>query len=266
MKNILNQTLIFCCFFILLSCSNDMSKSSRIKDSTALKNIHNIALINFSILRDCTIGSGEDVGFVDNEESIRHWGKGHLLFIYDIVKTHKSPSFLDLNEMIKSNNYKNLKLSNTYVTNRIESLPHWLSPGKNFMKTFESLGVVELNSNNSIAYCDSLNTDAVLSIEVTYGLEDGFNIPILGNFIKPNWTAFCNVNSNLFNSKGDLVWHYEFKVDSPIKVKANKSLNLILYSTSSITGKQTSELLTSVEEYSSKKLTDALFGDLLDTN
>ncbi len=140
------------------------------------------------------------------------------------------------------------------------------SKEKHYMNTYDGFGVSKLNSDNSKEFCNSLNTDAVLSIEVTYAMSSSFNIPVLGNFIKPNWTASCDVNSKIFNSKGELVWNYEFSVVSPLKLKANKSLNLILYSSSSITEKQTDELIKSVVEYSSKKIIDSLYGDISNDN
>jgi len=264
MKNLFKIAIFSIFIFMLSSCGDDMSRDSRIKDNIALKSIKTIALLNFSINSDCTIGSGEDVGFVKNVETIKYWGKLHLLSIDSIIKTNKSPTFLDLNKMIKSKEYQNFNLQHSYLTNRIESLPRWISPGKNYINTFEGLGIIKANTTNSKMFCETLKTDAILSIEVTYGLDESFNIPILGNFIKPNWSSFCKVNSDLFNTKGDLVWHYEFKVDSPIKIKANKSLNLVLYSNSSITGKQSDELLKSVELHSSKKIIEALFGDIND--
>lgn len=263
MKKIYVFTILVFGVFFISSCDDDMSRSNRIKNNIALRNINSIALINFSINRVCSIsGAGDDVGSVDNNDIIQEWGKCHLWLFYEIIKTHKSPKFLDLNEMVKSNYYQTLKLENTYIANRRESLPVWLSPGIHFVNTFNGLGIVLLNSENSKHFCNSLNTDAVLSIQLTYGLIEGINFPILGNFIKPKWRAFCKIKSELYNNDGELVWHYEFQVDSPLKIKANKSLNLILYSSSSITGKQSFELIKSVQDYSSNKIINALYSDI----
>ena len=64
------------------------------------------------------------------------------------------------------------------------------SKEKHYMNTYDGFGVSKLNSDNLKEFCNSLNTDAVLSIEVTYAMSSSFNIPVLGNFIKPNWTAY----------------------------------------------------------------------------
>jgi hypothetical protein len=247
---------------IIQACSHDMPKEDRVINDAELKRIKNIALINFSINRNCTIGSGEDIGFVDDLEQIRYFGKYHLAGIYELTKSSKSPSFLDLNQMVKSENYKKLELPNYYVKGRNEKLPKWLSPGKHFMNIYEGVGIIKLNHENSRKICTSLKTDAVLSVEVTYALDNSFNIPILGNFIKPKWSAQCKIKSELYNSQGELIWQYESVDDSPIKIKANKSLNLVLYSSSSITGKQTEELIRSVADYSSEKIMDTLTSDL----
>lgn len=257
------KLVIFAFVVVIISSCDDMSSNSRIKNNIALKKINKIALMNFSIMKDCSIsGEGDDVSYIKNGEITQEWGKYHLFFLNEIIKTRKSPMFLDLNEMVKSDIYQNFKLENTYIANRKESLPVWLSPGVHFVNTFKGVGIVLINSTNSRKFCKSLNTDAVLSIQLTYGIIEGINFPIFGNFIKPKWKAFCKIKSELFNNVGELVWHYDCLVKSPLKISANKSLNLILYSSSSINGKQTYELIKSVQEYSSNKIINALYSDI----
>ena len=115
MKNFVELALITYCLFLLTSCTDDMSRSRRIINEAALKNVENIALISFAINSECSIGSGEDAGSVNNHELIRDWGKFNLSYLNDHLKSVKSPNFIDLDKMINSENYKKLKFENTYL-------------------------------------------------------------------------------------------------------------------------------------------------------
>jgi len=259
MKPIVPFFIFTTCLLILTSCG---STKSRIRDANGLRQIKQIALINFAIGQNYTIGSGSKEKVAKNTENSKAFGKIHLVNMSNIIKDKKFPSFLDIKQVSQTKDYHNLKLENNYIRKGISYLdPPYiihLFKGKKYINPINELGIVKLNSSNSVIICKALKVDGILSVETSYNLNAGKNLPLSN----PDWQAKTKVKSALFDSSGRLVWSYKSSDNSPLKLKANESTNVIIYSSSSISGEQVIQLIDSVTKYCSQKLVDSLYTDI----
>jgi len=242
---------------ISLSSCGEMSRESRIKSFDELRNLKKIALCNCSINSEYTIGSGEDQKSKKNFSAVKTFGTLQLYFLYNLFKTKTSPSILDLDLMIQLKKYRELKFESSYLREN-KGVLSWLSKEPEFVSPIDGFGAINLSPANAGKLCEALGVNAILSIEAGYNLDSEANIP----FTKPNWWANCKIESALFSSGGELIWKYDFDAKSPLKQKAQESTNILIYSSSSISGEQSFELVKSVAELSSKKLIDTLYADL----
>lgn len=246
-----------CVIVLFVSCS-DMSEKRRIKNLSRLKNVKKIALANFAVNETYTVGSGENIKKEKNLEKVKAFGKLHLSNLYRLIEVRESPSFLNLNDMILMPDYQEMKFDCFYIRKN-KVLPSWLFGEHKFISPLDGLGAVKLNSDNARKICKTLNVDAVLSVEASYNLTAGASVP----FVSPNWCANCEIKSGLFDSTGEKIWVYNFKEKSLLELKAEESTNIIIYSSSSISGEQIYELMQSVTKYTSLKLIGALYSDIV---
>lgn len=249
--------LVAISMMLLFSSCNGMSMGRRIKNPDALNEIEKIALVNFAVNSQYTVGSGEDTEYEESPDVVKTFGSMQLKHLYGIMKAKDTPAFLDLNEMVQNDGYQALDLADSYTKgNRL--VPNWIIKRPTYISPIDVLGLADLDSAMAKDICQVLDVDGVLSIEVSYNLDAGANLP----FAKPNWWAYVSVQSELYNSDGNIVWKYYKKTKSPLKLKAATSMNLLVFSRSTISPEQSIELIQSAEEKSTQELFNALYADI----
>lgn len=253
MKNhIVNILIPFFLIFLASSCIRDMNSSQRIKNSLEFKNINKIAVINTSFDTRYKIKGGETQKSKENPKFVKELGKIHLIDLINISERIDSTFFINVNELRYNKLYKSLDLQKMYIRK-----PLFISRKHTYISPYEEIGVIEINNDNAANICNTLNVDAILTTEISYELVRGLHIP----FLKPKWWALCKNKSKVFNSKGELIWKYDFALESQNKLKADKARHFLIVWSSSINGKTQYELLTAAIKDSSQKLIEALISD-----
>ena len=234
------------------------SPKKRIKNPVLLQQVKRVALVSFAIDRKYTVGSGEDEQTEDNIEAALAFGGVHFAAVSKSIKEAAAGLILDIDQTLASKAYKKQPQSPSYLRKGRAII----GSDHEFISPFNDVRAIALDAESSRRICRDLGVDAALAIEVTYKLDSGMNLPILGTFIKPSWYAEVHTVSELYHSTGELIWRSDLKVKSPLKVKAAKALNVYVYSSSSVTGDQTFDLVKSAATEASKRVIEALRSDI----
>jgi len=161
--------------------------------------------------------------------------------------------------MVNLEAYRKFKFESSYIKkNKI--IPAWLLPEHKFISPFEGFGAINILPNNAITLLETLGVDAILSVEGNFAFTIR-NVP----FMDAVWVATWEIESTLLGANGEVIWEYDFTTESSLTEKDKNSFNALILSSSSITGKQSYELVKPAVELSSKKIIDSLYADILFT-
>jgi hypothetical protein len=239
---------------LLLSGCGESSKS-RIKNPTLLAQTKRIAVVSFATDSRYTVGSENDA--TDDPKAAAAFGGVHFGELNKAVKETGGAILLDIDDMIASKPYKTLPVSREYV--RKGKL---LASDHAYVSPFSDVYAYALDAATSQKLCQILGVDGILGIETDYHFGSGMNLPIIGSVFKPSWTAEAHQISSLFHSSGALIWRSDIKKSSPLKAKADKSLNIGVYSSSSVSSDNAIALIRSAGHECVVAAVEALKSDL----
>jgi hypothetical protein len=240
----------------LTGCSRD-SPDKRIKDAQRLSMVKKVALVSFGANRVHLVGSDTDQETNTDPRSAALFGAVYLTAINKSMADNGSGLFVSLKDVMASKAYAAMK---DVPYERQE--PGLLASSYVYDSPVNDIHVFKIAPDSAKELSKSLGVDAVLGTEVTFRLAPGWSMPILGTFFKPKWYAEATAGGDLYDNGGVLVWQARFNRRGPIHMKADKSLNLAMFSNSSIGGDKMVQIVESAAKEAADHLVESIRDDI----